>query len=195
MNTNERSLKMAKRLKYLRNLHGLSFDSLSKKIAEKYDVNISVSSLKNYEVSEENHSKAFNNKGMRAEFIWYLADFYGVPSDYILAIPENDTVGQRDENSVVQIKEYDRCEDYINLDITHEACEVIENLCFQQKEALERILSHKDLSRMLAYIGLYYAAEKKDRDPTGHTCYDVESIIDMLQWNDVSIPCPCRQGY
>lgn len=51
---------------------------------DKYGINISVDSLKNYEVSKVPHAKAYKNEGMRVEYLRCLADFYGVSADYIL---------------------------------------------------------------------------------------------------------------
>lgn len=77
---------MAQRLKELRNKKGLSHESLRKALMEKYEIDISVDSLKNYEVSTDNHKKAYKNDGMRVEYLRYLADFYDVSADYILGL-------------------------------------------------------------------------------------------------------------
>lgn len=79
-----KSLIMAQRLKDLRNERGLSHESLRKAIMEKYEIDISVDSLKNYEVSKVPHAKAYKNEGMRVEYLRCLANFYGVSADYIL---------------------------------------------------------------------------------------------------------------
>lgn len=79
-----KSLVMAQRLKELRTDKGLSHESLSKALKQKYEIDISVDSLKNYEVSKTDHVKAFKNEGMRVEYLRCLADFYGVSADYIL---------------------------------------------------------------------------------------------------------------
>lgn len=83
-----KSLIMAQRLKELRNEKGLSHESLRKALMEKYGIDISVDSLKNYEVSKVPHVKAYKNDGMRVEYLRCLADFYNVSADYILGISE-----------------------------------------------------------------------------------------------------------
>lgn len=83
-----KSLIMAQRLKDLRTERGLSHESLRKALMEKYEIDISVDSLKNYEVSKVPHAKAYKNEGMRVEYLRCLADFYGVSSDYILGISD-----------------------------------------------------------------------------------------------------------
>lgn len=84
----QQSLTMAARLKDLRVSKGLSHEKLSKALREKYDIRISSDSLMNYEVTEEYHTKAYANQGMRAEYLRCLADFYGVSSDYLLGITD-----------------------------------------------------------------------------------------------------------
>lgn len=86
-----KSLIMAQRLKDLRNERGLSHESLRKALMEKYEIDISVDSLKNYEVSKVPHAKAYKNDGMRVEYLRCLADFYGVSSDYLLGISDTKT--------------------------------------------------------------------------------------------------------
>ena len=83
-----KSLIMAQRLKDLRNERGLSHESLRKALKDKYGIDISVDSLKNYEVSRIPHVKAYKNDGMRVEYLRCLADFYGVSSDYIIGIAD-----------------------------------------------------------------------------------------------------------
>lgn len=82
------SIVMAKRLKMLREKRGLSHDRLSEAIHERYGIQISANSLMNYEVFEKNHSKYRKNEGMRVEYLRFLADFYGVSTDYILGISD-----------------------------------------------------------------------------------------------------------
>lgn len=43
----------------------------------------------NYEVSREEHSKKYKNLGMRVEYLYCLADFYGVSTDYLLGLTKN----------------------------------------------------------------------------------------------------------
>ena len=78
------SFVMAARLKSLRENKGFSHVSLANALKDKYGIDISRDTLMNYEVSDPNHTKACKNKGMRSEFLWCFADFYGVSSDYLL---------------------------------------------------------------------------------------------------------------
>ena len=75
---------LATRLKELRNERGLSHVKLGEALAEQYGVLISKDSLINYEVAEDNHVKAGSSINMRVEYLFYLADFYGVSLDYLL---------------------------------------------------------------------------------------------------------------
>lgn len=88
MEISELSLLMGKRLKEERERCGLSHVALRAAILEKYGVEISKDSLINYEVSDENHTKAYKNNGMRIEYLRYLADFYGVSTDWLLGLSE-----------------------------------------------------------------------------------------------------------
>lgn len=78
----------AQRLKELRTQKGLSYESLRKELFEKYSIDISVDSLKNYEVTKDSHVRAYKNEGMRLSYLRCLAAFYGVSSDYILGISD-----------------------------------------------------------------------------------------------------------
>lgn len=90
-----KSLIMAQRLKDLRTERGLSHESLRKALMEKYEIDISVDSLKNYEVSKVPHAKAYKNEGMRVEYLRCLADFYGVSSDYLIGLSDAKTSDPR----------------------------------------------------------------------------------------------------
>lgn len=83
------SFAMADRLRLLRESRKLSHEKLSKTLSEKYGIKISSDSLMNYEVSREEHSKKYKNMGMRVEYLYCLADFYGVSTDYLLGLAEN----------------------------------------------------------------------------------------------------------
>ncbi len=74
----------AKRLKKLRENASLSHAKLRIALKEKYDIDISEASLKNYEVFDKYHSNYGNVKGMKIEYLDMFADFYNVSSDYIL---------------------------------------------------------------------------------------------------------------
>ena len=78
------SFRIASRLKSERTRAGLSHAKLSEAIREKYGISISVDSLKGYEVEKESQSKTGSNIGMRIEYLYCFADFYGVSTDYLL---------------------------------------------------------------------------------------------------------------
>ena len=74
---------LADRLRELRKEKGLSWDSLAETLKAKYEIQIHRDTLKFYEAKKGN-SKAGNNKAMKAEYLYCLADFYGVSVDYLL---------------------------------------------------------------------------------------------------------------
>ncbi len=88
MERKEVSFELGRRLKALRQEHDLSHVALAKQLEEKYGISISRDSLMSYEISEETHSKAAKlpNMGMRVEYLYCLADFYGVSLDYLLGV-------------------------------------------------------------------------------------------------------------
>lgn len=88
MNLHEQSLKMAARLKDLRNEAGLSHQKLSEEIEKQYGIKVSKDSLINYEVSDPHHTKAYKNMGMRMEYICCLADFFQVSTDYLMGLSD-----------------------------------------------------------------------------------------------------------
>lgn len=74
------------RLKELRQEHGLSHVQLSNQLKNKYGISVSRDSLMAYEVADDARSKAdkLPNLGMRVEYLYCLADFYGVSLDYLV---------------------------------------------------------------------------------------------------------------
>lgn len=88
---NDFSPVLAQNLKALRQERGLSLPALSKAISERYRIKISVESLTNYEVSDIYHSKSRKNEGMSVKYLYCLADFYGVSTDYLLGRTETKT--------------------------------------------------------------------------------------------------------
>lgn len=86
---------IANRLKSERIRAGLSHAKLSESMREKYGISISVDSLKGYEVEKESQTKTGSNMGMRIEYLYHFADFYGVSSDYLLGISD---VRSKNEN-------------------------------------------------------------------------------------------------
>lgn len=83
-----KSLIMGERLKTLREERGYSHESLRRKICDSYGIEISVDSLKIYEVSKAHHSKAYKNEGMRVEYLRVFADLYDVSTDYLLGLTD-----------------------------------------------------------------------------------------------------------
>lgn len=74
---------LADRLRELRKEKCLSWDSLAETLKSQYEIQIHRDTLKFYE-AKEGHSKAGNNRAMKAEYLYCLADFYGVSVDYLL---------------------------------------------------------------------------------------------------------------
>lgn len=74
---------LANRLRDLREEKRLSWDRLAEAMKDGYGIQIHRDTLKFYE-AKGNHSKAGNNKAMKAEYLYCLADFYGVSVDYLL---------------------------------------------------------------------------------------------------------------
>jgi|GEM_PF-6160436 hypothetical protein len=81
----KKTIIMGERLKLLREEKKLSHVILSKKIKEKYGVNISKDSLINYEATDVTNLEKIRKKdGMRIEYLRCFSDFYGVSADWIL---------------------------------------------------------------------------------------------------------------
>ena len=88
MTLNEQSKKMGERLKALREKKGISHSKLSSELFEKYKIGFDKTTLMNYEVNCECHTKFGKNLGMGADRLFVLADFYGVSTDYLLGITD-----------------------------------------------------------------------------------------------------------
>lgn len=86
MDKKQTSFTLGARLKELRQEHGLSHVQLSNQLKDKYNISVSRDSLMAYEVADDTRSKAnkLPNLGMRVEYLYCLADFYGVSIDYLL---------------------------------------------------------------------------------------------------------------
>ena len=80
------SFTLGNRLEELRKSKGLTHVALAKQLEEKYGITVSRDSLMSYEISSEFRAKASKlpNLGMRVEYLYCLADFYGVSFDYLL---------------------------------------------------------------------------------------------------------------
>jgi len=86
------STEMGKKLKMLRESKGLSHDKLKSELNKEYGITLSRESLMNYEVTNEDHPKVGSNNGMRIETLRYLADFYGVSTDWLLGLDDSENV-------------------------------------------------------------------------------------------------------
>lgn len=80
----------AQRLKELRNKKNLSHEKLHDEL-KKINIDVSVGSLKAYEVTDIYHSKFHSTKGMSIETLYGLAEFYNVSTDYLLGLTDNPT--------------------------------------------------------------------------------------------------------
>lgn len=80
------SFTVGERLKALRLERNLSHEKLCKQMEYKYKISISRDSLIAYEIADETRAKASKlpNLGMRLEYLYCLADFFGVSLDYLV---------------------------------------------------------------------------------------------------------------
>lgn len=78
------SIDFAFKLKEKRIQQGLSHKKLSEELCERYGIKISRDSLINYETSAEYHSKKGKNLKMNITYLWCLADYFGVSTDWFL---------------------------------------------------------------------------------------------------------------
>lgn len=88
MDKQEMSFEMGSRLKSLREEKHLSYQELADALLKNYEIKISKDSLRDYEICSNYRSKAKSlpNLGMRTEYLFVLADFYGVSTDWLLGI-------------------------------------------------------------------------------------------------------------
>lgn len=86
MDMKQMSIVTARRLKAMRLKKGKSHAVLSRELKEKYNIDISRNSLMNYEASDQHHTKAYKNNGMKVEYLRILADYYGVSTDWLLGL-------------------------------------------------------------------------------------------------------------
>lgn len=73
------------RLEDLRKEKKLSFEQLSKQLAER-GVNISHTNLKNYEINDSEHPLYGRTRSMSIEYLVAFADFYDVSVEYLLGL-------------------------------------------------------------------------------------------------------------
>ena len=88
------SFVLGQRLKDLREKRNLSHAELIKQLGDKYGISISRDSLMAYEIADEKRAKASKlpNLGMRVEYLYCLADFFGVSLDYLFGKTDVQTV-------------------------------------------------------------------------------------------------------
>ena len=96
----EYKVKLAERLKNERKRIGLSHDKLSKALLEKYGVNVSFDSLKNYEVTDTTSERFGKNFAMRIEYLYCLADYFEVSVDYLLGKTNDRSVDPNERTAV-----------------------------------------------------------------------------------------------
>ena len=84
------SFEMGSRLKSLREEKGLSYQELADALLDNYEIKISKDSLRDYEINKDFRSKAklLPNLGMRTEYLYVLAKFYGVSADWLLGLSD-----------------------------------------------------------------------------------------------------------
>lgn len=88
------TITLAQRLKELRQNTGLTIHELKSSLKDKYGIDISIESLRNYEVVDQHHTKYGKNEGMNIKYLLCIADFYRVSTDYLLGqtdVPTADT--------------------------------------------------------------------------------------------------------
>ena len=186
-NTQE-SIKMATRLKELRNERNLSHVKLSEALKEKYGVGISKDSLIAYEVTSAIHDKACANQGMRAESLRCLADFYDVSTDYLLGIVDEKTpntevravcsfIGLSEEN-VNYLHDPDGKSgitkpDLFSLKVVHSLVNDLISFC--SKDMLD--LNHVQMMLMLSVIEEQNTQRKGDADLSYS---EAESVVNSI---------------
>ncbi len=80
-----RKKEIAKRIKELRTGRKLSHQKLADELGRKYHINISPDSLKQYEIDDEYHTKWDKVQGMNIKYLYCIADYFNVSTDYLLA--------------------------------------------------------------------------------------------------------------
>lgn len=84
----ERKMMIAQRLRQLRKEAGLTRDGLSKAIEKKSGFSISKQMFDQYEVLNQENAKWDSVSGMSLEKLYYIADFYGVSTEYVLGLTD-----------------------------------------------------------------------------------------------------------
>lgn len=82
---------IATRIKTLRKSKNLSHQTLANELTQKYNIKISKDSLIQYEITDEYHAKWDKVKGMNIEYLYCIADYFKVSTDYLLGNTPNPT--------------------------------------------------------------------------------------------------------
>ncbi len=174
----ERKKLIATRIKTLRKSKNLSHQTLANELAKKYNIKISKDSLIQYEITDEHHTKWDKVKGMNIEYLYCIADYFNVSTDYLLGNTPNPT----------QDKDLDAVCKYTEL----------------SEKAIEKIIIHKNwytspvVSQILEsfefweFVRLFEIAEiyKEFLQPNGG--YIVSGILSKL--NESNIPDVYRKA-
>lgn len=90
MFNDDTSTVISQRIKDLRKERGLSQEKLYEQL-QASGIKISLNSLKYYETTEKHHTKFDQVNGMNIKFLYDLAEFFGVSTDYLLGLTETPT--------------------------------------------------------------------------------------------------------
>jgi hypothetical protein len=165
MQNKDLSLVTSKRLKKLRNEMGISHSKLAAALVEKYNIRISSDVLKNYEVTDEFHTKFNAVKGMNIEYLFCLAEFYGVSTDYLLG------------KSDIKSPNIKKIEMHKKIGLNDEAINVLEKVNKTQKDTLYLLndfIASKDIFFIIYLIQLLVNLHR-------HSDYSEEFEIFYLQ--------------
>ena len=90
MFNDDTSAVISQRIKEERKKRGLSQEKLHEQL-QALGIKISLPALKFYETVEKHHSKFNSVDGMNIKFLYNLAEFFGVSTDYLLGLTETPT--------------------------------------------------------------------------------------------------------
>ncbi|WP_303820126.1 helix-turn-helix domain-containing protein [Ruminococcus flavefaciens] len=90
MFNDDTSTVISQRIKEERKKRGLSQEKLHEQL-QALGIKISLPALKSYETVEKHHSKFNSVDGMNIKFLYNLAEFFGVSTDYLLGLTETRT--------------------------------------------------------------------------------------------------------
>ena len=136
------------RLEDLRKEKKLSFEQLSKQLAER-GVNISHTNLKNYEINDPVHPLYGRTRSMSIEYLVAFADFYDVSVEYLLGLSNSrkkeyhdisEQLGLCDKaiDELIQCKENSSSEEGQQLYVSQDSCPRTASLHKYGKKAFKR---------------------------------------------------------